>query len=71
MPALDADPIHPSHRLRPTGGIGKPRGAALSPSAAPLIRRPRRLHVADAECCRPCSVVLVGELPGELPGEAR
>jgi hypothetical protein len=56
-----------SHHLRRTvvtvtGWIGKPRGAALSPSAAPLTPIPRRALVAGAACCSPCSV--------ELPGEA-
>jgi len=37
--------------------LGRPRGAALSPSAAPLTR-----SAARAACCCPCSV--------ELPGEA-
>ncbi|TWF77790.1 hypothetical protein FHX44_113705 [Pseudonocardia hierapolitana] len=55
-------PIRLSHQLRRaadavTGWIGRPRGAALSPRAAPLTPVP-----AGAACCGPCSV--------ELPGEA-
>jgi hypothetical protein len=54
--ALDTDPIRLLIRLR-RHLKGKPRGAALSPSAAPLTR-----FAAGATCCCPCSV--------ELPGEA-
>lgn len=54
--ALDTDPIRLLIRLS-QHLLGKPRGAALSPSAAPLTRL-----AAGAACCCPCSV--------ELPGEA-
>jgi hypothetical protein len=54
--ALDADPIRLLVRLGQRL-LGRPRGAALAPSAAPLIRA-----TAAAGCCCPCSV--------ELPGEA-
>jgi hypothetical protein len=60
-------PIGLSHHLRRTaravtGWIGRPRGAALSPSAAPLTPIPFPVHGAGVPCCCPCSV--------ELPGEA-
>jgi hypothetical protein len=53
--ALDADPIRLLLRLS-RRLLGRPRGAALSPSAAPLT------HSAVGHGCCPCSV--------ELPGEA-
>jgi hypothetical protein len=54
--ALDADPIRLMLRLS-RFLLGRPRGAAPSPSAAPLTP-----FAAGAGCCCPCSV--------ELPGEA-
>jgi hypothetical protein len=67
MPALDADLTRLSHHQRPTAGSGRPRGAALSPSAAPLTPVPHPAHVDGAACCRRCSVELAQV---ELPGEA-
>jgi hypothetical protein len=69
--ALVADPVRLrtrlSQHLRRTaaavaGRIGRPRGAALSPSAASLTPPRGRAHGPGAACCSPCSV--------ELPGEA-
>jgi hypothetical protein len=53
---LDTDPIRLLIRLSQRL-LSRPRGAALSPSAAPLTP-----FAAGAGCCCPCSV--------ELPGEA-
>lgn len=54
--AIDADPIRLLTRLCLLL-LGRPRGAAPSPSAAPLTR-----VGAAVDCSCPCSV--------ELPGEA-